>query len=77
MIEMTRAQECIAMLEMLKKVSSVMPDCIAMENNYPVDKTITLEDIRMDSFLFVINTAIDLLNKYDPDWVNQIRGMEG
>lgn len=74
---MTRAQECIAMLQMLKKVSSVMPDGIAMENNYPIDKTITLEDVSMDSFLFVINTAIDLLNKYDPDWTKDIKGMEG
>lgn len=74
---MTRAQECIAMLQMLKKVSSVMPDGIAIDNNYQIDKTITLEDVSMDSFLFVINTAIDLLNKYDPYWAKDIRGMEG
>lgn len=54
-----------------------MPDCIAEENNYPIDKTITLEDITMDSFLFVINESINLLNKYDPDWAKDIRGMEG
>lgn len=74
---MTRAQECIAMLTILKKQASVMPDCIAEENNYPIDKTITLEDITMDSFLFVINESINLLNKYDPDWAKDIRGMEG
>lgn len=62
---MNRVKEAIEMLELLKKVSSVMPDGIAMENNYPVDRTITLEDVRMDSFLFVINNAIDVLTEYD------------
>ncbi len=74
---MTRAQECIMMLKELKRSSSVMPDCIADENNYPVGKTITLEGISMDSFDFVINTAITLLNKYDPDWAKEIKGQEG
>lgn len=62
---MNRVREAIEMLELLKSVSSVMPDCIAEENNYPIDKTITLEDVRMNSFLFVINNAIEVLEEYD------------
>ena len=53
--------ELIEMLNALKNQASVMPDCIADENNYPVDKTVVLEDISMDSFLFVIDKAIEYI----------------
>ena len=56
--------ELIKMLKLLKEQASVMPDCIASENNYPVGKTTTLEDISLDSFLFVIDKAIE----YVEDW---------
>ena len=69
---MNRVKEAIEMLELLKNVSSIMPDGIAMENNYPIGKTITLEDVRMDSFLFVINNAIDVLSEYDTTPVRRV-----
>lgn len=69
---MNKIKEAIEMLELLKKVSSVMPDNIAKENGYLVDRTITLEDVRMGSFLFVINSAIELLRECDTTPVRRV-----
>lgn len=66
MIEMTRAQECIEMLKILQAE-------IDMTGK---DKTI-IKNVQPLSTHFVLQEAIKLLNKYDPDWVKQIRGMEG
>ena len=57
-------QELIEMLNLLKEQASVMPDCIADENNYPVGKTTVLEDISLDSFLFVISTAVEYIKEW-------------
>ena len=58
---MTRSEECIEMLKQLITSSSVMPDYICRDENYPEGKTTVLENIRLDSFEFVISEAIRLL----------------
>lgn len=67
---MTRAQECINMLyELLKGVQP--------ENHYVMDNYTMIKGSKPENVEFVIKEAINLLNKYDPDWVKKIRGMEG
>jgi hypothetical protein len=68
---MTRAQECINMLyEVLKGVQTEKNPCI-------MEHYTMIKGCDPDSVEFVIKQAINLLNKYDPDWAKEIRGMEG
>jgi hypothetical protein len=68
---MTRAQKCIDCLYgILKGVQTEKNPCIV--DHYTMIKGCDPEDVE-----FVIKEAINLLNKYDPDWVKEIRGMEG
>ena len=67
MIDMTRAQECIEMLKILQA-----------EIEWQNESNLTvIKNVKPDSVHFVLEQAINLLNKYDPDWTKQIRGMEG
>lgn len=68
---MTRAQECIEMLKILQAKTE-----LHNESCYAGDFTI-IKDVKPDSTYFVLEQAINLLNKYDPDWTKDIRGMEG
>jgi hypothetical protein len=67
MIEMTRAQECIEMLKILQAE-------IEWQNT---ENLTVIKNVKPDSVHFVLEQAINLLNKYDPDWAKDIRGMEG
>lgn len=67
MNEMTRAKECIEMLKILQAKIEI--------NNK--DSYTTINDVKPLSTHFVLEEAINLLNKYDPDWAKDIRGMEG
>ena len=71
MIEMTRAQECIEMLKILQAEIEWQN-----ESFYTGNLTV-IKNVNPDSVHFVLEQAINLLNKYDPDWTKQIRGMEG
>lgn len=64
---MTRAQECIEMLKILQAN-------IEMNDK---DKNTIIKNVTPLSTHFVLEEAINLLKKYDPDWAKQIRGMEG
>lgn len=67
---MIRAQECIDKLyELLKGIQP--------ENRYVMDNYTMIKGCDPENVESVIKEAINLLNKYDPDWVKEIRGMEG
>ena len=68
---MTRAQECIEMLKILQAEIEWQN-----ESFYTGNLTV-IKNVKPDSVHFVLEQAINLLNKYDPDWTKQIRGMEG
>lgn len=68
---MTRAQECVEMLKILQ--AEIEPE----HESCAVGNFTIIKDVKPDSTYFVLEQAINLLNKYDPDWAKDIRGMEG
>lgn len=68
---MTRAQECIEMLKILQANIELQN-----ESRYSGNFTV-IKNVKPLSTHFVLEQAINLLNKYDPDWAKDIRGMEG
>lgn len=56
-------QEIIEMLQAVLDSAEELPDYICNSENYPAGKTVVLEDIKLDSFDFVIKAAIDRLEK--------------
>ena len=71
MIEMTIAQECIEMLKILQA------EIEWQDKSFYTGNLTVIKNVKPDSVHFVLEQAINLLNKYDPDWTKQIRGMEG
>lgn len=68
---MTREQECIEMLKILQAE-------IEWQLGPWYEENLTIiKDVKPDSVHFVLQLAIKLLNKYDPDREKDIRGMEG
>lgn len=67
---MTRAQECIEMLYGLLKG-------VQTENHYVADNYTMIRGYEPEDVETIIKQAINLLNKYDPDWVKEVKGMEG
>ena len=64
-------QEIIEMLQALLDSAAELPEYICNSENYPAGKTVVLEDIKLDSFDFVINSAIDRLKKIAPNDVSR------
>ena len=59
-------QDIIEMLQVILDSAAELPDYICNSENYPTGKTVVLEDIKLDSFDFVIKSAIDRLKKIAP-----------
>ena len=61
---MNEKEELIMMLTLLRESGSVLPTSICMAENYPIDKTTVLEDVRYDSFEWVIRKTIRYIEEH-------------
>lgn len=56
-----RAKECMQGLQILLDCAEELPEYICSSENYPIDKTTVLSDIRLSSFDFVISEAMSII----------------
>ena len=60
-LDILRFKECLQGLQILLDSAEVLPDYICSDENYPMDKTIVLSDVKLSSFDFIIGEAMDIL----------------
>ena len=56
-----RVKMCVQGLQILLDSADELPEYICSSENYPIDSTTVLSDVRLSSFDFVIGEAISII----------------